>query len=131
MLTHSLCLQVFPYTTNPSVATGDGMAMAYRARALIGNMEFVQFHPTGLYSPARQPGQRCFLISEAVRGEGGRLYNPGRQRFMEQYDPRMELAPRDVVARSIQDQMLQHEHPHMLLDISHKSPEVVRERSML
>lgn len=115
--------QVYPNTTNPHVATGDGIAMAYRAQATIANMEFVQFHPTALYTPGgggAAAGERTFLITEAVRGEGGLLYNLGGERFMEKYDSRMELAPRDVVARSIQDQMVTRNEPHVWLDISHK-----------
>uniref|UniRef100_A0A7R9VR30 L-aspartate oxidase n=1 Tax=Chlamydomonas euryale TaxID=1486919 RepID=A0A7R9VR30_9CHLO len=120
--------QLYPITTNPSVATGDGMAMAYRAGAEVSNMEFVQFHPTALYTPpgaddggaaASGAGPRTFLITEAVRGEGGRLYNLHGERFMHQYDDRLELAPRDVVARAINDQMAKHGHTHVLLDISH------------
>ncbi|EFJ45376.1 L-aspartate oxidase [Volvox carteri f. nagariensis] len=110
--------QVYPNTTNPHVATGDGIAMAYRAHANVSNMEFVQFHPTGLYNPSGTGS--AFLISEAVRGEGGILFNMRGERFMEQYDERLELAPRDIVARSIHDQMLRHGNPHVLLDISHK-----------
>eukprot|EP00879_Flechtneria_rotunda_P003298 GHRR01003523.1.p1 GENE.GHRR01003523.1~~GHRR01003523.1.p1 ORF type:complete len:550 (+),score=178.06 GHRR01003523.1:994-2643(+) len=115
--------QVYPNTTNPYVATGDGMAMAYRAGASMSNMEFVQFHPTALYSEQSAAGGaagRTFLITEAVRGEGGYLFNLKGKRFMFNYDARLELAPRDVVARAIQDQMLQHGDPHVLLDISHK-----------
>lgn len=75
-------MQVFPHTTNPGVATGDGMAMAHRAKAVLANMEFVQFHPTSLYQHGSSGG-RSFLISEAVRGEGGMLFNEAGQRFME------------------------------------------------
>lgn len=110
--------QVYPNTTNPHVATGDGIAIAYRAHANASNMEFVQFHPTGLYNPAGIGS--TFLITEAVRGEGGMLYNMAGERFMELYDERLELAPRDIVARSIHDQMLSRGDPHVLLDISHK-----------
>ncbi len=111
--------QIYPNTTNPHVATGDGIAMAYRAHANISNMEFVQFHPTGLYNPAGTGS--TFLITEAVRGEGGMLFNKAGERFMTQYDPdRMELAPRDVVARSIHDQLMTRGDEHVWLDISHK-----------
>lgn len=116
--------QVYPNTTNPGVITGDGMAMAYRARASIGNMEFVQFHPTGFANPKPEkqlPGGRTFLISEAVRGEGGLLFNASGERFMPRYDDRAELAPRDVVARAIQDEMVAAGSGHVWLDISHKS----------
>lgn len=111
--------QVYPITTNPGVTTGDGMAMAARASANMGGMEFVQFHPTGFYSGKPAPSGRTFLISEAVRGEGGLLLNSSGHRFMEEYDSRLELAPRDIVARAIQDQMLRSEAPHVYLDISH------------
>lgn len=109
--------QLYPSTTNPAVSTGDGIAAAWRSGAAVSNMEFVQFHPTALYDPAADG--RTFLISEAVRGEGGRLYNFAGERFMHQYDDRLELAPRDVVARAIQDQMIRHDSPHVWLDISH------------
>lgn len=114
--------QVYPNTTNPSVTTGDGMAMAYRAKASMANMEFVQFHPTAFYSGAGPNSSgRTFLISEALRGEGGLLYNQSMERFMPQYDARLELAPRDIVARSIQDQMVKRGETHVLLDVSHES----------
>ena len=117
--------QVYPNTTNPMVSTGDGIAMAYRAGATISNMEFVQFHPTALYSPKPAADGRTFLITEAVRGEGGRLYNARGERFMGRYDERLELAPRDIVARAIQDQMRQGGDAHVLLDISHKPRDAV------
>lgn len=110
--------QVYPNTTNPRVATGDGIALAHRSKACVANMEFVQFHPTSLYT--EQKAERSILISEAVRGEGGLLYNLKGERFMSKYDPRLELAPRDVVARAIQDQMTTNGDPYVWLDISHK-----------
>lgn len=117
--------QLYPSTTNPSVATGDGIAASYHAGAEIGNIEFVQFHPTALYDP--DASGRTFLISEAVRGEGGQLFNLNGERFMPQYDSRLELAPRDVVARAIQDQMTIHGHNHVWLDISHVDSDAVLE----
>ena len=99
--------QLFPSTTNPSVSTGDGVAMAVRARADVANMEFYQFHPTSLYTgpgsvaAKKKPNENAFLITEAVRGHGGRLLNHAGERFMSRYDDRLELAPRDVVARAI------------------------------
>ena len=99
--------QLFPSTTNPSVSTGDGVAMAVRASADVANMEFYQFHPTSLYTgpgsavKKKKPNENAFLITEAVRGHGGRLFNHAGERFMSRYDQRLELAPRDVVARAI------------------------------
>lgn len=121
---------IYPTTTNPPVATGDGIAMAHRAQAVISNMEFVQFHPTALADeglPIRPSNARenAFLITEAVRGDGGILYNMGMERFMPFYDDRAELAPRDVVARSIDDQLKKRNDRYVLLDISHKPREKV------
>ena len=107
--------QMYAHSTNPQVATGDGIAIAYRAGAEVQDMEFVQFHPTAL----RLPGVQPFLISEAVRGEGGLLRDVNGERFMAQYDERAELAPRDVVARAIVDRMRRTDADHVLLDVTH------------
>jgi L-aspartate oxidase len=118
--------QVYLHTTNPLVATGDGVAMAYRARAAVANMEFIQFHPTSLYLPGSEIGGRSFLISEAVRGEGAILLNRNGERFMPSYDTRAELAPRYIVARAIDDQMKRHGDDHVWLDVSHLPEDDIR-----
>lgn len=120
--------RLYPYTTNPPVATGEGFVLAWRAGARLKNLEFIQFHPTALYQPDQElTGDKLFLISEAVRGEGGILRNVKGERFMESH-PLQELAPRDEVAKEIDRQICLTKHPCVYLELMHLKPDFIRDR---
>ena len=112
---------IYATTSNPNIATGDGIAMVHRAKGKIKDMEFVQFHPTVLYNPKET--HPAYLITEAMRGYGGILRLPNGEEFMQKYDERLSLAPRDIVARAIDNEMKIHALDHVCLDVTHKDPE--------
>jgi L-aspartate oxidase len=116
--------QIYQTTTNPSIATGDGISMVYRAKGLVKDMEFVQFHPTSLYNPGQKPS---FLITEAMRGYGAVLRTIKGKEFMHKYDSRGSLAPRDIVARSIDTEMKLAGCDYVYLDVTHKNAEETKE----
>ena len=118
------CGAVYQTTTNPVIATGDGEAMVYRAKGTVADMEFVQFHPTSLYHQGET--HPAYLITEAMRGYGGILRLPNGETFMEKYDERLSLAPRDIVARAIDKEMKKHGLNHVCLDVTHKNPDETR-----
>ena len=120
--------QVYLHTTNPEIATGDGIAMAYRSGCKIANMEFVQFHPTSLYEKDRNNQSQAFLISEALRGAGAILRTKDGKSFMEKYDRRASLAPRDIVARAIDNEMKKHGDEYVYLDITRLSEKIIKSK---